>query len=275
MLMSYANESEKKRDTTKGIIGTYLDPFSDALCRAATRKSDFNLRDVRKKLMTIYVGISPANIPKFQRMLNLFFAQAISLNTDVLPEDGPKDENGNPVLKYQCLCLLDEFVALGPIEIIRASSGYTRGYNMRYAIIFQNKAQVFADQCYGRAGESLLDTIHNEIVFATESVSEAKEYSERLGNITLRHRERNRSRSAKSGSSTSDNTQRHSRALLLPQEIQRLPADKQILFKKGGKIFPIFADKIFWYKDPLFKDRGKMPTPEIPAMEFNQRQLAG
>jgi type IV secretion system protein VirD4 len=271
MLMSYANESEKKRDTTKGIIGTYLDPFSDALCQAATRKSDFDFRDLRKKRMTIYVGISPGNIPKFQRMLNLFFAQAITLNTDVLPEDGPKDANGDPLMKYQCLCLLDEFVALGPIEIIRASSGYTRAYNMRYAIIFQNKAQVFADQCYGRAGgESLLDTFHNEIVFATESVSEAEEYSKRLGSITLKHRERNRSRS-RSGSSTSDNTQRHSRALLLPQEIQRLPHDKEILFKKGGKLLPVLADKIFWYKDPVFKDRGNLPVPDIPAMEFEKK----
>lgn len=268
MLMSYANETEKKRDTTKGIIGTYLDPFSDALCRAATEKSDFNFRDLRKKPMTIYVGIAPGNIPKFQRLLNLFFSQAITLNTDMLPEDGPKDANGEPVLKYQCLALLDEFVALGPIEIIRASSGYTRAYNMRYAIVFQNKAQVYADQCYGRAGgESLLDTFHNEIVYATESVQDAEEYSKRLGNITLKHRERSRTR-AKGGPSTTDNTQRHSRALLLPQEIQRLPYDKEIIFKKGGKLLPINADKIFWYKDEMFASRANMPVPEIPPMRF-------
>ncbi|UTH34310.1 type IV secretory system conjugative DNA transfer family protein [Ectopseudomonas hydrolytica] len=268
MLMSYANETEKKRDTTKGIIGTYLDPFSDALCRAATQKSDFDFRDLRKKPMTIYVGIAPGNIPKFQRLLNLFFSQAITLNTDMLPEDGPKDANGQPVLKYQCLALLDEFVALGPIEIIRASSGYTRAYNMRYAIVFQNKAQVFADQCYGRAGgESLLDTFHNEIVYATESVQDAEEYSKRLGNTTLKDRARSRTR-AKGGPSSTDSIQRHSRALMLPQEIQRLPYDKEIIFKKGGKLMPINADKIFWYKDEMFVSRANMPLPEIPPMRF-------
>ncbi|NMZ71332.1 type IV secretion system protein VirD4 [Pseudomonas peli] len=271
MLMSYANETEKKRDTTKGIIGTYLDPFSDALCRAATQKSDFNFRDLRKKKMTIYVGIAPGNIPKFQRLLNLFFSQAITLNTDMLPEDGPKDENGDPVLKYQCLALLDEFVALGPIEIIRASSGYTRAYNMRYAIVFQNKAQVFADQCYGRAGgESLLDTFHNEIVYATESVQDSEEYSKRLGNTTLKDRARSRTR-AKGGPSSTDSIQRHSRALMLPQEIQRLPYDKEVIFKKGGKLFPINADKIFWYKEELFAGKANMPVPEIPPMIFESK----
>lgn len=269
LLMSYANESEKKRDTTRGIVSTCLDPFSDPYSRAATRKSDFSFHDLRKKKMSIYVGISPQNIPKFRRMLNLFFAQAISCNVGVLPEDGPKDKNGNPLLKYQVLFLLDEFVALGPIEVIRSSSGYTRAYNVRYAIVFQNKAQVFAEQSYGRAGgESLLDTFHNEIVFATESTAEAKDYSERLGYTTLKHRERSRTR-AKGGPSTTDNTQRHQRALMLPQEIQRLPYDEELFFKKGGRVMPVRMNKIFWYKDPEFQKRANLPLPVVPPMVFD------
>lgn len=274
LLMSYANEEERKRGTTRGIVSTTLEPFTDAYSRAATRTSHFSFHDLRRKRMTIYVGISPSNIPKFQKMLNLFFSQAVSVNTNVLPEDGPKDAKGNLVLKYQCLGLLDEFVALGPIEIIRASSGYTRAYNMRYAIIFQNKSQVFADECYGSAGgKSLLDTFHNEIVFATESTDEADDYSKRLGNTTLKHIDRNRSRSS-SGTSTSDSTQRHSRALMLPQEIQRLPYGKEIIFKKGGKLRPILLDKIFWYQDEYFSSKAKWPLPPVPPMVFaeNERQ---
>lgn len=269
LLMSYANESEKKRDTTRGIISTALDPFSDPYSRAATRKSDFSFHDLRKKKMSIYVGISPDNIPKFRRMLNLFFAQAISVNVGVLPEDGPRDDQGNLLLKYQCLFLLDEFVALGPIEVIRSSSGYTRAYNVRYAIIFQNKAQVFADQCYGQAGgSSLLDTFHNEIVFATESTTEAKDYSERLGYTTLKDRARSRTRS-KGGPSTTDNIQRHQRALMLPQEIMRMPYEEQLFFKKGGRVHPVKMNKIFWYKEPMFAERANLPLPEIPPMIFD------
>lgn len=268
LLMGYANEHERKRDTTRGIVSQALEPFSDPYSRAATCRSDFSFYDLRKKPMTIYVGVSPNNIPKFQKLLNLFFAQAISVNTGVLPEDGPKRANGELVLKYQCLGLLDEFVALGPIEIIRASSGYTRAYNMRYAIVFQNLAQVYADQCYGKAGgESLLGTFHNEIVFAPESNEEAKGYSERLGYTTLKHRERSRSRS-KGGSSTTDNVQRHQRALMLPQEVQQLDYAKQLFFKKGGRLKPVLCEKIVWYKDPMFMNRANKPLPVIPEMHF-------
>lgn len=268
LLMSYANEQERKFATTKGIIGTYLEPFADPLCRAATRKSDFNFMDLRKERISIYVGVSPGNIPKLKRLLNLFFSQAIMLNTIELPEEGPKDSKGNPVYRYQCLMLLDEFVSLGPVEIIRSSSGYTRAYNMRYAIVFQNKAQIFADECYGQAGgESLLDTFHNEVVFATEKTQDAEDYSKRLGNTTLKHRERSRTQS-KHGNSSTVNVQRHSRALMLPQEVMRLPYEEQLIFKRGGRIMPIHCEKIVWYKDEYFKPRANMPAPAIPEMIF-------
>jgi type IV secretion system protein VirD4 len=260
LLQSYANEYDKQRDITRGIINMALHPFSDAYTRAATRSSSFNFEDLRKKKISVYVGIAPSNIPKFRTMLNLFFSQAIALNTSLLPEDSPRD------LKYQVLFLLDEFVALGPIEIIRSSAGYTRGYNIRYAIIFQNKAQIFANECYGKAGgESLLNTFQNEIVFATENLSEATEYSERLGYITLKHRDRSRTHGYQNRSVT-ENLHRYKRALMLPQEIQRLPYTEELFFKKGGRLLPIKMNKICWYKEPLFKKRAYLPVPFIPFL---------
>lgn len=267
-LLGYANANDKMKETVRGIISTALSVFTDEMARAATRKSDFDFRDFRKKPMTVYVGIQPDNIEKYTKMLNIFFSQALSVNTGTLPEDGPKDENGEPVLKYQFLPLLDEFVALGRIGVIEKSSGYTRAYNVRYAVIFQNKQQVYSDRVYGSAGgQALLETMHNEIVYATESLTDAKEYSERLGYVTLKHRETNKSRS-KQGTSANDSTQRFQRALMLPQEIMRLPYDQQLIFKKGGRIPPIHCNKIFYYNDPFFKGRFGMTPPPVPPMEF-------
>lgn len=267
LLLSYANETEKKRSTTKGIIDTYLSVFSDAFVRAATSRSDFNFNDVRKVPMTIYAGITPPNVGKYQRLLNLFFSQAITLNTKTLPDDGPKAADGTPLLKYQCMPLLDEFAALGQIEIIRSSSGYTRAYNMRYSIVFQNQSQIFSDKLYGRAGgESLLDTFHTELVFATESVSDAENYSKRLGNTTLEDRDVSTTYAQKT--STTRSKKYHARALMLPQEIQRMPYEDAIIFKKGGKIHPIKCKKIVYWNDPFFMPRMKLETPPVPQMNF-------
>jgi type IV secretion system protein VirD4 len=268
LMMGYANSNDKMKETVRGIISTALSVFTDAKARAATRKSDFDFRDFRKKPMTVYVGIQPNNVERFTKMLNIFFSQALSVNTGMLPEDGPKDENGESVLKYQFLPLLDEFVALGRIGVIQKSSGYTRAYNVRYGIVYQNKQQVYADDVYGQAGgQALLETMHNEIVYATESLADAKEYSERLGYITLKHRERSYSHS-KQGTGTNDQTQRFQRALMLPQEIMRLPYEEQLIFKKGGRIHPIHCQKIVYYKDEYFKGRFGLPYPDVPMMEF-------
>lgn len=268
MLMGYANANEKQRETLRGIISTGLSVFTDAMARAATCKSDFDFRDFRKKPMTVYVGIQPDNVEKYTKLLNIFFSQALSVNSGTLPEDGPKDANGETVLKYQLLPLLDEFVALGRIGVIEKSSGYTRAYNVRYAVVFQNKQQVYSDRAYGSAGgQAMLETMHNEIVYATESLADAKEYSERLGFTTLKHREKNRSHS-KQGTSTAENTQRHKRELMLPQEIMRMPYSEQLIFKKGGRIHPIHCNKIVYYSDDFFKGRIGLPTPEVPPMVF-------
>lgn len=260
MLMAYANEDERKQSTTKGIIDTALTVFTDAKTRAATSKSDFDFNDLRKQKISIFVCIAPTNIPRYQNMLNLFFSQALSVNTEVLPENDKS-------LKYQCLALLDEFVALGRIELIKVSSGYTRAYNMRYAIVFQNMAQV--NSVYTQEGaQSLLETFHNSITFAVPSVKEAANVSARLGNKTIRMRENNRTKQSQGGSSTSQQWITQPRALMLPQEIQNLPYEEQIIFKGGGRVMPIHCKKIVYYKDKNFKNKANMETPKIPELEY-------
>ncbi|WP_446718930.1 type IV secretory system conjugative DNA transfer family protein [Halomonas sp. 3D7M] len=262
LLLSFANnENPRGRDSTKGIAGTYLSVFDAEVVSKATSKSDFDFRDLRKRKMTIYVGVRPPSMGKFQRLLNLFFSQCIIVNTQTLPESAPKDDP----LPYQCLMLIDEFPALGTIDIIRVSSGYTRGYNMRYALIFQNKSQLAAKESYGPEGSgALLETMHNQIVLGGVSTKEAEGYSKDIGDITLRNRPVSKNSGKGGGSRSVSDWQFHKRPLMLPQEITNMPDKKCLIFKKG--VLPIHADKIFWYKEKMFKDRANMKLPQVPPL---------
>lgn len=51
----------------------------------ATSSNDFPLTDVRKKKMTIYIGIQPNKLAESRLIINLFFSQLINLNTKELP----------------------------------------------------------------------------------------------------------------------------------------------------------------------------------------------
>ena len=70
--------------------------------------------------MSIYVGVNPDDLHRLRPVLNLFFQQAIGLQTRELPER-------NPALKYQVMMLLDEFTALGRIPIIAEAISYLPG----------------------------------------------------------------------------------------------------------------------------------------------------
>ncbi|TLY99676.1 MAG: type IV secretory system conjugative DNA transfer family protein, partial [Gammaproteobacteria bacterium] len=69
------------RKTFTSRLDLWLNPILDA----ATAESDFDLRELRKKPMSIYVGVNPDDLHRLRPVLNLFFQQAIGLQTRELP----------------------------------------------------------------------------------------------------------------------------------------------------------------------------------------------
>lgn len=247
-LMAYAGNGSE--NTRAGILSSLISPlgiFTDPMVAAATSASDFDLREVRRKRMSIYVGIQPNELARFDKLLNLFFSQLINLNTRVLPEQ-------DPTLKYQCLVLLDEFTALGRVDIINKSVAYIAGYNMRLMLIFQNKGQ--AEQYYGREGtQTMLSNMACQIIFAPREIDDAENYSKILGTQTIKGRSISKNRGKGGGGSVSTSDQ--SRALMLPQEMLELDQSKEIIKYQAHK--PILCEKIKYYEEKVFQDRVKKP----------------
>lgn len=243
-LMSFAgNDSDNTRAGILSSLKAPLNIFSDPMVASATSASDFDLRDVRRKKMSIFVGIQPNELARFDKLLNLFFSQLINLNTRVLPE---QDET----LKYQCLVLLDEFTALGRVDIINKAVAYIAGYNMRLMLIFQNKGQ--AEQYYGREGTStMLSNMACQIIFAPREVEDAENYSKILGTQTIKGRSVSRNKGKGGGGSVSTSDQ--SRPLMLPQEMLELDQSKEIVKYQAFK--PILCDKIKYYEEDIFTSR--------------------
>lgn len=256
-LMSYAGNSSE--NTRAGILSSMTAPlniFSDPSVAAATSKNDFRLDDVRRKKMSIYVGIQPNELPRFDKLLNLFFSQLINLNTKVLPE---KDKT----LKHQCFVLLDEFTALGRVDIINKAVGYIAGYNMRLCLIFQNKSQ--AEEHYKKEGtQTLLSNMACQVIFAPRTELDARDYSEMLGTETVKGKSVSRNRGKGGGGSVSVSDQK--RELMLPQELKELDISKEIISYKANK--PILAEKIIYYEDPMFEGRIGLTPPEVPELDI-------
>ena len=69
-----------------------LDLWANPLIDAATSRNDFDFRDLRKRPISIYIGIQPGDLSLLRPLLNLFIEQAIALQTRELPEHNPSSD---------------------------------------------------------------------------------------------------------------------------------------------------------------------------------------
>lgn len=244
-------------ETFASIMGTFkepLNPWLNPVVDAATSGNDFDLRDVRKKKMSIYVAVQPNKLAEARLIINLFFSQLINENTRELPQ-------ANPALKHQCLLLMDEFTSIGRLDIIARAVSFMAGYNLRLMPIIQSLSQLEAT--YGREMARTLVTNHAlRIIFAPREQQDANEYSEMLGYTSVRKQSLSRSRARETSRTLTENEER--RALMLPQEIKALGEDKQILLVEG-LAHPVMSDKIRYHLDAEFKRR-VLPKVEVPEL---------
>jgi len=246
------------RKTFTSRLDLWLNPILDA----ATSGNDFDLRELRSKPLSIYVGVNPDDLHRLRPVLNLFFQQAIGLQTRELPER-------NPALKYQVMMLLDEFTALGRIPIIAESISFLPGYNVRVVLVIQTPAQL--REIYGaHNAETMLKSLAARIVFAPKDYPDAREISDELGFTTVKVKTHSSPQFNFSDSrgrrSRTQNVSEQRRALLLPQEVKELGTDHEIIFYEGLR--PIRCRKIRYFEDPRFKARLFPPPQRPPAAEL-------
>ncbi len=250
---AFANLLSQADETFASIMGTFKEPLNawiNPVLDAATSADDFLLTDVRKKKMTIYIGIQPNKLAESRLIVNLFFSQLINLNTKELPKN-------NPDLKYQCLLLMDEFTSIGKIDIISSAVSFMAGYNIRLLPIIQSMSQL--DATYGKDISRTIITNHAlQIIYAPREQQDANDYSEMLGYTTVRKQNVTRGRDF----SRSESEER--RALMLPQELKAMGFDKEVFLYEGIP-HPVMCDKIKYYQDKYFTSR-LLPKVELPRL---------
>lgn len=236
------------KKTITSVLGLWLNPVIDD----ATSACDFDLRDLRKRPMSIYLGVSPDELDRIAPLYNLVFQQLIDLNVRALPDDT------TPV---PVLVVLDEFARLGRASVIASAFSYVAGYGIRLLAVIQSRSQLRG--VYGdHVADEIVANCGVEVAFTPKEMRVANELSERIGyvgqdsvtkSLTIDGLLANRSKSI--------SEQR--RALLLPQELLQFPADQLILLRGG--IAPIIGDKIAYFRSRFFRAR-VMPAPIVPQI---------
>lgn len=267
-LFDYLQTPERTRGGIRKSFISALELFQNPVINAATSKNDFDLRDLRKKRMSVYLAVPPDDLQRLQPLINLFMQQVIDLNTRDLPENDPD-------LKYKCLILGDEFKAFGRLPSLADGISYIAGYNLRLLTIVQSPAQIRS--VYGADdAETFLDNQAAQIVYAPKNIKIAKEISDSIGTMTVKSVSRTKQLFWRSGESES--ASETGRAVLLPQEVRDIGKKSALLFIENCR--PILCRKIIWYADKVFASRGNnlaknkinYPCPEPPTITIAEKK---
>lgn len=252
-LSSYLNKAVKERSGVRSNLTATLNLWANPIIDAATATSDFDLTELRRKPMSIYVGVKQNQLDTLAPILALFFQQCV----DVLGRDLPGDDQ-----PHQVLLLIDEFASLGRLPVIESAMAFLAGYNVRLLNIIQGLSQL--DHHYGSSKDSILQNSAIQIYFAPNDEQTARYVSQRLGTQTIR----TASRSDPGGFGWATKSSGYaSRDFMLPEQVRQLKETEQIVFKEGTR--PAKTRKIRYFKDKQFKVRLLRPS-SVPTLTLER-----
>jgi type IV secretion system protein VirD4 len=113
--------------------------WNNGLISAATETSDFDIRELRRQPMTIFIGCTIAELAIFRPLIRILFQQIHDLMMVRIPgEDEP----------HQVLLMLDEFYHVGRMDSLISKITISAGYGFRMCIVMQDISQL--DELYGK-----------------------------------------------------------------------------------------------------------------------------
>lgn len=254
-LAAFLQKADKERSGVISTLNSNLELWTNPLIDAATASSDFNVMEFKKKLTTVYVGLTPDNLQRLKPLMQVFYQQCTEFLSRKIPgADEP----------YGVMFMMDEFPTLGKMEQFMSGIAYFRGYHVRLFLIVQDTQQLKG--IYEEHGmNSFLSNSTYRITFAANNVETATLISQLVGNKTVESISSSKPKFLDfNPSSRSLSVSKTQRALLLPQEVISLPRDEQILLIESSP--PIKCKKIFYFKDAIFKKRLLKPI-SVPQQE--------
>ncbi len=259
-LLSFANKASKERSGVKSALDKALGLWKNPIVDAATSSSDFYLSDLRKKKISIYVGVTTGQIETLSPLLRIFFEQVITTLSMKEPE-----EETEP---HKVLILLDEFHMLGKMDVMGKAFTLLGSYNARLMAVVQSLN--WLDSVYNKTiRNGILSCCAHQIFFSANDLETAHYVSESCGMKTIDVTTCSQRKSLKYEPATKTVSQR-AHPLITKHEVRELSPEEEIIIVEASK--PVKASKIKYYEDKDFKNRHK-DAPKVPPLNITESNV--
>lgn len=259
------DKPDEERGSVVSTANGHLVLYKDPIVSKNISRSEFKLSDLmnHEKPVDLYLVLNPKDKQRLMPIIRILMAQIVTVLCPELQFEGGRPKEN---YKHRLLLLLDEFPALGKIEVIGNALGFLAGYGIKAYLICQDLEQLL--NAYGEK-ENITSNVHIQAVYAPNKPRTAKYISDACGVTTVVKKSISFSgnRLGLFLKNTNQNLQEVRRELLTPDEVRRLPAPQ----KEGSKITkagdmlifvagqpPIYGRQILYFLDPVFTERVKV-----------------
>lgn len=253
------NRAEKERSGVISTAKTELEIFADPIISRNVENSDFHIKDLMNYEVPIdlYFVTPPKSIGITAVLMKLLINQIIFILTE---EMDIKETGINENYKHKLLLLIDEFPAIGKIDLLHKALAYVRGYGMKVFLITQDLKQL--NEIYGE-NNSILNNCRIQIYFTPSDDKTTRYIEEKLGKTSVKGPKNISWKGVKWLSDWNFSQNYISRSLMTFSEIQQLSDDNSLIFITGRK--PIKAQKIRWFKENKYQNRYKRASKLIES----------
>jgi type IV secretion system protein VirD4 len=251
-----ALESETRNSAVFN-LNIALNPWNNRLVAAATETSDFDIRELRRKRMSIFIGCSVAQLDAFRPLLNILIQQI----HDVLMAAPPKRDE-----PHQVLFLIDEFRQLGRMDDLVSKLTINAGYGFRVVIVLQNLSQL--DEVYGKAvRETTVSACATQLYIRIDNLDTSEYLSKMLGETTIELKRASLRRGGILGQKTI-NTDYDAVPLRTPQQLRQMDPRKIILLVSSAPPFEL--ERVIYHDDRPYKqalEQVRFKSVNVPELE--------
>lgn len=243
----------KAPNEASGVLSTalsFLSLYRDPIVAENTSSSDFDIESLMMQKTALYLVVPPSDKDRLKPLLRLILNQVVRRLTEQMEFE--KSGSSKTKFNHKLLLLIDEFPALGKLDVFEEALAFIAGYGLKALLITQDLSQL--QKAYTR-DESIISNCHIRIAYAPNKVETAEILSKMSGQSTVVSEQRNYSGSRLSMllNNVSTSEQITQRPLLTADECMRLPPDDELVFVAGYK--PIYGKKIKYYADPMLSKR--------------------
>ena len=219
--------------TTVDIVRDVLPVYAEKTVTWAVSGNDVDLSKAREEKMTAFFSVTEGSLKKYDLLMNLsslrrsgsiprFFRSRVGIVPAVAAVQIPVDLVDGRADHYR------------PHRNLGNRAGTDPWRRLAVFFILPGKDQIRAT--YGEETvNGIMKSIHNEIVFAPGDIKLTEEYSKRLGNTTVRVQKQSFNKRDMNNRGQTDSYSEQPPLLMLPQDVNELSYDKQLIFVQGTK----------------------------------------